>query len=157
MTTLHPQLPHISDPGRSGRLTRVMRLAVPVMVVWAAAVGCSGDDSASNATSDRSSDSVPVLPGTSDDYEGARSDISDEDCRTSDGLWQASGSVTNSTSDTRSYRIYVAFIVDGETEALRQVDVDDLGGGKNSKWSARAPSSVDGAVECILRVERYQR
>jgi hypothetical protein len=135
--------------------------------------GCSGSPASSDSPVPYSTDGVgqptttsgnagpfvldvSVPPGSSTDFEGARSDVSVDSCASSDGRWTAEGVATNSADSVRSYRIYVAFVDSTKkTWAMVQSDVADVDAGKSSTWSASAdlPNLTGG--RCVLRVERF--
>lgn len=96
---------------------------------------------------------VDNQPG-SDDYEGARDDVTDVTCTAYSGRWAAAGIVTNPTDTNVSYRIYVSYLDRaGETLGLIERDVDDVAPLEHSEWSTELESSaVD--LSCVLRVER---
>jgi hypothetical protein len=114
--------------------------------------GCSSSDPPVVVGSD-----VSNQPGTETDYEGARADVSDEQCSDVGGRWRSEGTVTNSADGRRSYRIYVAFLgPDGDTLAIRQANVDSIRPEASRRWVAELdqPESV-GPPRCVLRVERF--
>lgn len=88
-------------------------------------------------------------------FEGAADDATLA-CAAADGVWTASGTVTNSTEVAVGYRIFISFLDEaGETLALVQVD-DDLDGvepGEERDWSVSFESSSS-ALDCVPRVER---
>jgi hypothetical protein len=98
-----------------------------------------------------------VQPGTADDgYEGARIDVTDEECEPGDGgAWQARGLVTNPTDADADYRIYVAFL-DGadDTQGVTQADVTGLAPGDSEEWDAELDLPGEDDLRCVLRVER---
>lgn len=96
----------------------------------------------------------PVLPGTGEDFVGARQDVGAVDCRRDGATWRASGTVTNPADAPADYRIYVSFVdATGSTVALRQVDVPATEPGEPTQWEGSAELDGDG-LQCVLRVER---
>jgi hypothetical protein len=107
------------------------------------------------ATSDYVQD-IKTPPGSVADIEGARSDVDVTRCEERDGTWQASGTVTNSADDNRSYRVYVAFVdPSATTRGLVETQVTDLAAGATSQWSSQLALAATTDARCVLRVERF--
>lgn len=97
---------------------------------------------------------VSVQPGTATGFEGALKDVTDLRCESTDGVWSVSGAVTNPTTGTVSYRIYVSFLDDaGATPGLLQVDADNVAAGAGTTWTGSLDVGLDN-LKCVLRVER---
>jgi hypothetical protein len=95
-----------------------------------------------------------VQPGTADDFEGARDDVTSESCTREEGQWLTSGTVRNSGDQPSDYRIYTTFNDDdGDLRALVQTDVNDVAPGAQAEWQNGAFLPEEN-VTCILRVER---
>ena len=89
------------------------------------------------------------------EFEGAVDDVT-VDCTGADGVWTASGTVTNSTDAAVGYRIFISFLDEaGETVALVESD-DDLAGlapAEEREWAVSFESTATMLV-CVPRVER---
>lgn len=91
--------------------------------------------------------SIEEFVGASDDAEVVR-------CEGVDGGWVSEGTVTNPTDAAQSYRLYVAFNENQDTQGLVQVDIVDVAAGATEQWSVEAPLTSDD-LSCLLRVERF--
>ncbi len=144
-------------------LVRIGVIVGVLIIVLAASLllaGRDGDDAPdatdTEATERRSSVvDVEVNPGTAgDDWEGARSDVGDVDCRRDGTTWTASATVTNPTDAPVSYRIYTSFLDGGgDTRGVVQTNVVDVAAGEELPWTAQAELDEQG-LRCVLRVER---
>jgi hypothetical protein len=164
----------VGNPGTVKGMTRPAPLPRLLLTSFALVVlaGCSGNPTSSDASVPNSADGtaqpttsgnagpfvldVSVPPGSSTNFEGARSDVSVDSCASNDGRWTAEGVATNSADSVRSYRVYVAFVDSTKkTWAMVQSDVADVDAGESSTWSASAdlPNLMGG--RCVLRVERF--
>ena len=95
-----------------------------------------------------------VLPGTGEDFVGARQDVKGVGCERDGATWRATGTVENPADEPADYRIYVSFVdADGTTRELRQVDVLDTPPHEEVRWEGTADIDADG-LQCVLRVER---
>lgn len=101
---------------------------------------------------------VKVQPGTAtDNFEGARTDISDLSCKSDGtGTWNVGGSVKNSTNKAMNYRIYTSFLKGSETLGLIETDIDNVKAKATKKWSGSMTIDAE-KIDCVLRVERVQR
>ncbi len=101
---------------------------------------------------------VDVAPGQStDDFEGAASDVTTETCKLDGDQWTIDGSVTNKSGSDASYRIYVAMNKKGTTETVALIQVNaSVANDKTEKWSTAAEVS-DTDLVCVLRVERTKK
>lgn len=154
---------HRAQPSRRRRfayriavVTSLAAVIIGASVLIAGQVGDDGEqtDPAANPRQSTQVD-VEINPGTgSDEFVGARADVSDEECRRVEGGWRSAGSVTNPTSEPVSYRIYTSFMtLDGDTAALVQTNVIGVGPGETMPWETAVSSQAD-AMPCVLRVER---
>jgi hypothetical protein len=111
---------------------------------------CGGD------TAEPSGD-PSVLPGTGEDFVGARQDVTDVGCKRDGDTWRATGAVTNPAAEPSDYRIYVSFVdAEGATRELEQVDVRAVPPDVAVRWEGTADVGADG-LQCVLRVERLVR
>lgn len=92
--------------------------------------------------------------GSVDDFIGALDDATVERCEAAGDGWIAAGEVTNPAEDAQSYRIYVAFMDNSNTEGLVQVDIESVAANGTATWEAEAPIGGDD-LRCTLRVERF--
>jgi pyruvate/2-oxoglutarate dehydrogenase complex dihydrolipoamide acyltransferase (E2) component len=101
---------------------------------------------------------VDVPPGQStDDFEGAASDVTTETCKLDGDQWTIDGSVTNKSGSDASYRIYVAMNKKGTTETVALIQVNaSVANDKTEKWSTAA-AVTDTDLVCVLRVERTKK
>lgn len=151
-------------------------LAAGVLAVSVAA--CSADDSDGSETTSPSVEATTSGPedspeagetdggdpggtseitdgfGSVDGYEGALDDVTVARCEGTDDGVQVAGTVQNSAGETRSYRIYVSVMSDGDTLAIKQVDVPDVGADAAADWETLVIANGD-PIECVLRVERF--
>lgn len=97
-----------------------------------------------------------MQPGLStDDYVGARQDVTVDFCDHSDGGWLAKGNVTNSSGADADYRIYVALNVENTSKTRALVEVDKkVADGATESWETLVPTPEIWGLSCILRVER---
>lgn len=114
-----------------------------------------------SASASASADAKPGVtditdtPGSGEDLVGALADSKITTCALTDGKWKVAGTVTNPSTDTAKYRIYVSLLSgSGATRALQQVDVNGVKAGATTDWDTVIPVSDDG-LNCVLRVERY--
>jgi hypothetical protein len=98
-------------------------------------------------------DGTDHAPGSLRPYVGARSDVHDTTCSAVGDAWRAVGEVTNSTSRSARYRIYVSFLQGDTTVGIAESPVGPVKAGATADWSARVAVAADG-LRCILRVER---
>lgn len=97
--------------------------------------------------------SIVNQPGEGE-FEGALQDVSDIGCAAADGTWTSSGTVTNPTEGSASYRIFVSFLDGaGSTVALIETNVDELGPGETGEFAVDFASDATD-LTCVLRVER---
>lgn len=99
---------------------------------------------------------VSTPPGVSKGYVGAAGDVKLSTCNSNKALTLFTGTVTNPTNVTQSYRIYVAVTLKNTTIGIDEVDVNALAAKATSKWNGGLGSGADGA-SCVLRVERTQQ
>lgn len=97
---------------------------------------------------------VTHAPGSSTGYVGALKDVKLTSCSADKAPARFEGTVTNPTSTSQSYRIYVSLQAAGDTVGVREVDVADVGGHATQKWSSTLPAGKAGTT-CVLRVERH--
>lgn len=98
---------------------------------------------------------ITDTPGSGTGLVGALADSKVSACALTDGSWNVTGSVTNPTEKTVSYRIYVSLLDGaGGTRALQQVDVNKVKTTVTTEWKTSIPTKEDG-LNCVLRVERY--
>lgn len=98
---------------------------------------------------------ITDTPGSGAGLVGALADSKVSACALSNGSWNVTGSVTNPTKKTVSYRIYVSLLDGaGGTRALQQVDVNKVKTTVTAEWKTSIPTKEDG-LNCVLRVERY--
>ncbi len=80
----------------------------------------------------------------------ARKDVTLSNCEVTNGSWQASGTVTNSTSATATYTLQITYTNSGGTVQ----DVEKTTVTPNAKqtvpWSTTWTSSVPSGINCIL-------
>lgn len=118
----------------------------------------TSDDNTAPSTTEPRPDAVvdvDIQPGqATDEFVGARKDVTVDRCNRRDDEWVAAGTVTNTSGGAATYRIYVAFNVadTADTRGLVQVDVQ-VADGATEEWGATVPVPEDG-LTCILRVER---
>jgi hypothetical protein len=98
-------------------------------------------------------DATTNAPGTLAHSEGARSDVHDTTCVPSGDAWTAAGRVTNPTSSTARYRIYVSFLRGDTTVGVAETASGPVRAGATTGWDTRLKVRADG-LRCILRVER---
>jgi hypothetical protein len=122
----------------------------------------SGDDAdvtTTTTTTTEPTTSPPVVQDVTDsprteDYEGARDDVTDLVCEQDGTVWRVAGTVTNSTGATADYRIFTAFLDDtGETIGLLQTDLAALEPGEARPFDDELALEAD-ELTCGLRVER---
>lgn len=136
-------------------------LALVVLVTAAAISGrlgpgapAPGDDAVAAPTDDLVV-AVATAPGTDRSARGARDDVTVEACAATGSTWSATGTVANSSDAPRDYRIYVAFVDPaGDTRAVVERDVTDLGAAESRAWRAVATLAEAPAIRCVLRVEQ---
>jgi hypothetical protein len=148
----------MNPPTRTTRRSFYRRHLLAGLAVTMVLASCSSDD----VDDDDVAVSVPpsavvevdVNPGTSEGFEGALEDVSDLVCEQRGEIWEAEGIVTNSSSSTASYRIYIS-LLDGDrfTRGLLQVDVDSLDADESTEWAGEI-ALTEPDLDCILRVER---
>lgn len=92
--------------------------------------------------------------GSLEEFVGAGSDATVERCAFDSSRWIAEGAVANPTDESQSYRLYVAFNKNRDTQGLVQVDIESIAPGASQGWQVEAPISGDG-LDCVLRVERF--
>ncbi|MBM9465471.1 hypothetical protein JL108_18635 [Aeromicrobium sp. YIM 150415] len=129
-------------------------LVIPLVVL--SLVSCSGDDG-DGGTKDEIVDSYTDITdqqGSVQGFVGAVDDAEVERCEASGDGWVAEGNVTNPEDVEQSYRLYVAYNEDRDTQGLVQVDVAAVPPGGTETWSAQVPLTAD-ELECVLRVERF--
>lgn len=97
---------------------------------------------------------VTHAPGSSTGYVGALKDVKLTSCSADTAPARFEGTVTNPTSSSQSYRIYVSLQAAGNTVGVREVDVADVAGHATQKWSGTLPAGKAGST-CVLRVERH--
>ncbi len=144
-------------------------VALAVVVPLALLVGLTGCSSPDTSTNSHSSHAptkgittahdgtvtqVTHAPGTTTGYVGALKDVKLTSCSADKAPAHFGGTVTNPTSTSQSYRIYVSLQSDGNTIGVREVDVADVGGHATQKWSETLQAGKAGAT-CVLRVERH--
>lgn len=122
-----------------------------------------GETESDETEPDDEEDSDPQASGSSDisddfgsveGYEGALGDVALAQCEGSEDGVQVSGELENSTGEARSYRIYVSVSSDGDTLAIKQVDVAEVAAGESAEWETVVDATGD-PVDCVLRVERF--
>jgi len=131
-----------------------------------AATGCSSDDTmaapdtsaavetTSTAPKPPAEIRVFVAPGTAEGFEGARDDVTVENCIQTGSAWVTEGTLVNPTDTPVSYRVYTSFNdPSGELRALLQTDVNDVTPGAEGAWLNQVESADDN-LTCVLRVER---
>lgn len=117
-----------------------------------------GDDSSSNGESPSTTRPEAVIdivnqPG-SGEFEGGVADAAVRKCARTKGRWSATGTITNPNNASVDYRIYVSFLdPGGETLALLETGVNDLGPNATADWSTGFSSDASD-LRCVLRVER---
>ena len=97
---------------------------------------------------------VTHSPGGPSGYVGALKDVALTSCAAGTSPARFGGTVTNPTSTSQSYRIYVSLLSGGATIGVREVDVAAVGGRETQKWSGTLPVGKAG-TSCVLRVERH--
>lgn len=121
-------------------------LAVPMLVL----AGCGGVPQVTPKTSASPGPVVPTVgPGTV-----LTDALTEAHCaRGADGTWAASGTVKNTTKQTRTLdlNIYVG-PADGEAGVARVVTVKKLAAGKSAPWKAAAIQATSPAGPCYIRV-----
>jgi hypothetical protein len=145
--------------------TRLTATAVPVAILALALAGCTnnGTDAQPEPTeSSAAAEQTPGItditdaPGTGENLQGALADSTVDECKRAGDEWTVSGSVTNSTAASVTYRIYVSLLNGAnDTRALTQVDVEATEPGATTEWSTTIPVAED-ELSCVLRVERYE-
>lgn len=116
----------------------------------------NGDGSdAENGTGNGSVVEVTETPGTAEGYTGALEDAEQTRCEASGDAWVSEGTLTNPTETAQSYRVYVSFMSKNDTRGLVQADVAEIAPGESAPWAAEA-ALTDDALECVLRVERFE-
>ncbi len=147
----------MSGPGesREDRVTRSrgLRAAAAAAMLVAGLAGCSNEAPDTRPETGAVTD-ISVQPGTTEDYVGAKQDVTGLACEPDGRAWKVTGTVRNSTRATAGYRIYTSFLDDeNETRGLLQTDVQDLAPGGEKEWTGRL--DVRGQdLRCVLRVER---
>ena len=96
---------------------------------------------------------VEVTPGSDLAAEGAIDDSTEPTCDQEDGTWTSAGTVTNPTTEAKSYRVYVTFMRGNQIAAIVQADAEGVEPGASAEWSARFPTAEDG-LTCVISVER---
>jgi hypothetical protein len=135
---------------------------------------CSGDDPVETtpvvppttaSTASPSATHTPLEPGNvyvdtvnsqaEGEFVGAATDATDQTCDAGDGTWVGSGTLTNPSTDTVDYRVWVAFMnPDGDTVGLVQSNADGVEAGESGGYSASMPYTESESLTCVLRVER---
>lgn len=115
-----------------------------------------GSASAGETINESSASHVDITDqqGSVEGFVGAKEDVEVERCEADGSGWISAGTVSNPTSESQDYRIYVAFNSSKDTKGLVQVDVKDLAAGASESWEASAPVQADN-MKCVLRVERF--
>lgn len=144
-------------------------VALAVVVPLALLVGLTGCTSPVTSTTSHSTHSstkgtttahdgtvtqVTHAPGTTTGYVGALKDVELTSCSADKAPAHFDGTVTNPTSTSQSYRIYVSLQSGGNTVGVREVDVTDVAGHATQKWSGTLDAGKAGTT-CVLRVERH--
>jgi hypothetical protein len=136
--------------------------AAAVIAIGITLTGCTNDASPKpTPTPTATADPTPGItditdtPGSGEGLEGALADSEVTTCALGDDSWSVEGTLTNSSTVTANYRLYVSLLAsDGETRALTQVNVDGVEPTKSSQWSTQI-AVADADLSCVLRVERY--
>lgn len=132
-------------------------LIAPLLVLSLASCGGEGGggtDSLETAQPGSGYVEITDQQGSVDGFVGAADDATVERCESVADSWKGTGTVTNPTGETQSYRIYVAFNRNRDTRGLVQVDVASVAAGGTAEWQAEAPIGGD-ELKCVLRVERF--
>jgi hypothetical protein len=124
--------------------------------------GCSKDDDDGDAapTSTTVAAKPAVVTKASDaprteNYVGARKDVSDLTCTKDGDVWRVSGKVTNPTGTVADYRIFTSLLDKAnETRGLLQADVKALAPKDAKPWSSEVALEDADDLQCVLRVER---
>ncbi|EAR25951.1 hypothetical protein A20C1_08723 [marine actinobacterium PHSC20C1] len=145
--------------------TRLTVTAVPFAILALTLAGCTNngtegqpEPTESSAASEQTPGITDITdaPGTGENLQGALADSTVEECKRSGDEWTVSGTVTNSTAASVTYRIYVSLLNGAnDTRALTQVDVDATEPGATADWKISIPVAEDD-LSCVLRVERYE-
>ncbi|MGO1543842.1 MAG: hypothetical protein ACTHXA_05810 [Gulosibacter sp.] len=133
-------------------------LLAPVVVLSLTACGGGATDGNSETGTEETAAGsyveVTDQQGSIEEFVGASEDAEVERCETGNGGWISEGTVTNPTEDAQSYRLYVAFNENRDTEGLVQVDIESVAAGATESWQVEAP--IDGEdLDCVIRVERF--
>ena len=110
-----------------------MRVWLPVLMVLVLA-GCGGNDDGPGATPS----AVPTTPGGVAQVPGTVDPlaITSFTCRKGDdGRWRVKGTLTNTASATRDYRVTV--FIGQQTGPARTVDLDRVKGGASVPFTAQ--------------------
>lgn len=145
---------------------RYLSALVVAAALAVAATGCSSDDTEASPDTSAPAETtttapkppaeirVFVAPGTAEGFEGARKDVTAENCTRSDTGWLTDGTLVNPTDTVVSYRVYTSFNdPSGELRALVQTDVNDVAPGAEGSWLNQVEVTDDN-LTCVLRVER---
>lgn len=147
-------------------MTPALRIGAPVLaalLIVTAVAGCTPTAKPTPKPT-ASASATPLTPGITDITDppgtgaglaGALKDTTVTACAQNGAGWSVTGTVTNPTTESADYRIYVSLLnAANDTRALKQVDVDKLASGAKADWSADIPVDEKN-LSCVLRVERY--
>ena len=147
---------------RRTRTHALLRTGVLSAAVLLLLGSCSKDDGGNDDTSSTSS-TVTTKPAVvtkasdaprTENYVGARKDVTDLTCKQDGKVWRVSGKVTNPTNAAADYRIFTSLLDKAnETRGLLQADVKALAPKEAKPWSSDVELDADD-LQCVLRVER---
>lgn len=135
---------------------KVTWLAVPFAALALTSCVGGGGGAALSSGNNQSESFVDISEqqGAVESYVGALEDVSLDRCEADENGWVGQGTVTNPTSESQNYRLYVAFNDNRDTRGLVQVDLSRVASGQSETWSVEAPIDGDN-LTCVLRVERF--
>jgi hypothetical protein len=153
----------VTSPIRSAAGLRAVALAVGAAAAVGLLAGCTSapapkptaSHTATAAAAKPGITQVNQAPGTGTGFTGALADTKVLHCDPKGSGWTVDGTVTNSSSATADYRIYVSLLNStGDTRALVEVDSNGVAVGATKDWTTDI-ASPDTGLSCVLRVERY--
>lgn len=140
------------------RTTSRIVSALAVTALLAGGVAACGNDSESEAeataTAKIETEPLPEEASFEGDWEGAKADVTLEECELTEGSQTAKGVVTNSSDDTRDYQIIVMWMNDddGTPYASGVSIVNDLKSGAEESFEVTVDVPID-VDKCVLNVK----
>src|SRR4029077_13984153 len=115
-------------------------LLVTVLIVFAACSSSKDEGKAKSSSSTVTTKPAAITKASdaprTDNYVGARKDVTNLVCKQDGKLWKVSGTVTNPTNAPADYRIFTSFLDKAnETRGLVQADVKALAPHEAKSWS----------------------